>query len=161
MRQKSVHSKSPSERIVKNIRRATRKRHSSEEKIRIVLDGLRGESSIAELCRREGIAESLYYAWSKEFLEAGKRRPRHGGPGAQSPFTAASFAHHEPFFAVDAEEPLVGDAAIHRAFKPTERELKVALDVVEGVFSPIFGHMHEAEKLANRVPPRAARPTKK
>jgi transposase len=61
MRQKSVHPESPSERIVKNIRRATRKRHSSEEKIRIVLDGLRGESSIAELCRREGIAESLYY----------------------------------------------------------------------------------------------------
>src|SRR6476659_6655218 len=74
MRQKSVHPESPSERIVKNIRRATRKRHSSEEKIRIVLDGLRGESSIAELCRREGIAEGLYYAWSKEFLEAGKRR---------------------------------------------------------------------------------------
>jgi len=69
-----VHPESPSERLVKSIRRATRKRHSSEEKIRIVLDGLRGESSIAELCRREGIAESLYYAWSKEFLEAGKRR---------------------------------------------------------------------------------------
>ena len=66
MRQKSVQPESPSERLVKNIRRATRKRHSSEEKIRIVLDGLRGESSIAELCRREGIAESLYYAWSKK-----------------------------------------------------------------------------------------------
>ena len=75
MRQKSVHPESPSERLVKNIRRATRKRHSSEEKmIRIVLDGLRGESSIAELCRREGIAEGLYYAWSKEFLAAGKCR---------------------------------------------------------------------------------------
>jgi transposase len=74
MRQKSVHAGSSSERIVRDIRRATRKRHSAEEKIRIVLDGLRGESSIAELCRREGIAESLYYAWSKEFLEAGKRR---------------------------------------------------------------------------------------
>jgi transposase len=74
MRQKSVHAESPSERLVKSIRRATRKRHSAEEKIRIVLDGLRGESSIAELCRREGIAESLYYAWSKEFLEAGKKR---------------------------------------------------------------------------------------
>ena len=74
MRQKSVPLESSSERIVKNIRPATRKRHSSEEKIRIVLDGLRGESSIAELCRREGIAEGLYYAWSKEFLEAGKRR---------------------------------------------------------------------------------------
>jgi len=74
MRQKSVHAESPSERLVKNIRRVTRKRHSAEEKIRIVLDGLRGAASIAELCRREGIAESLYYAWSKEFLEAGKRR---------------------------------------------------------------------------------------
>src|SRR5947199_10518207 len=63
-----------SERIVKDIRRATRKQYSAEEKIRIVLDGLRGEYSIAELCRREGIAESLYYSWSKEFLEAGKRR---------------------------------------------------------------------------------------
>ena len=57
-----------------DIRRATRKQYSAEEKIRIVLDGLRGEVSIAELCRREGIAESLYYSWSKEFLEAGKRR---------------------------------------------------------------------------------------
>jgi transposase len=74
MRQKSEHPESPSERIVKTIRRVTRKRHSAEEKIRIVLDGLRGESSIAELCRREGIAESLYYAWSKEFPEAGKKR---------------------------------------------------------------------------------------
>jgi len=74
MSQKSVASKSSSERIVKEIRRATRKQYSAEEKIRIVLDGLRGERSIAELCRREGIAESLYYTWSKEFLEAGKRR---------------------------------------------------------------------------------------
>lgn len=74
MRQKSGTTTSQSERLVKGIRRATRKRHSAEEKIRIVLDGLRGESSIAELCRREGIAESLYYDWSKEFLEAGKKR---------------------------------------------------------------------------------------
>src|SRR5215216_5486944 len=63
-----------SERIVKDIRRATRKQYSAEEKIRVVLEGLRGEESIAALCRREGIAESLYYSWSKEFLEAGKRR---------------------------------------------------------------------------------------
>ena len=74
MRQKSGTATTPSERIVKDIRRATRKHHSAEEKIRIVLDGLRGEYSVAELCRREGIAESLYYSWSKEFLEAGKRR---------------------------------------------------------------------------------------
>ena len=74
MSQKSVAPMSSSERIVKDIRRAARKQYSAEEKIRIVLDGLRGEHSIAELCRREGIAESLYYTWSKEFLEAGKRR---------------------------------------------------------------------------------------
>ena len=74
MRQKSGTRESSSERLVKNIRRVTRKQYSSEEKIRIVLDGLRDECSIAELCWREGIAESLYYSWSKEFLEAGKRR---------------------------------------------------------------------------------------
>jgi transposase len=62
------------EQHIKNIRRATRKRYSTEEKIRIVLSGLRGEYSIVELCRREGLAGCLYYSWSKEFLEAGKRR---------------------------------------------------------------------------------------
>ena len=76
MSQKSGTPRMSSERIVKDIRRATRKQYSAEEKIRIVLDGLRGEHSIAELCRREGIAESLYYTWSKDFLEAGKRRLR-------------------------------------------------------------------------------------
>ncbi len=74
MRQRSVKLKQPAEKVVKDIRRATRKRHSSEEKIRIVLEGLRGEDSIAELCRREGINQNLYYRWSKEFLEAGKKR---------------------------------------------------------------------------------------
>ena len=74
MRQKSVTRESSSERVVGNIRRVTRKQYSAEEKIRIVLDRLRGEASIVELCRRDGIAESLYYSWSKEFLEAGKRR---------------------------------------------------------------------------------------
>jgi transposase len=74
MRQKPGRAESSSERVVKDIRRATRRHHSAEEKIRVVLDGLRGEHSIAEICRREGIAESLYYSWSKEFLEAGKRR---------------------------------------------------------------------------------------
>src|SRR5262245_52565445 len=74
MRQKSNSTPASSETLVRNIRRATRKHHAAEEKIRIVLDGLRGETSIAELCQREGIAESMYYSWSKEFLEAGKRR---------------------------------------------------------------------------------------
>ena len=74
MRQKSGPEKQPAAAIVKDIRRATRRQFSAEEKIRIVLEGLRGEESIAELCRREGIASSMYYGWSKDFLEAGKRR---------------------------------------------------------------------------------------
>jgi len=66
--------KNDSESTVREIRRKTRKKYSAEEKIRIVLEGLRGEDSIAELCRREGIHANLYYKWSKEFLEAGKQR---------------------------------------------------------------------------------------
>jgi len=60
--------------MIRTIKRKTRRQYSAEEKIRIVLDGLRGEDSIAELCRREGLAESMYYKWSKEFMEAGKKR---------------------------------------------------------------------------------------
>ena len=74
MNKKSVGSKEAAEKLVKNIRRRTSRKYSAEEKIRIVLTGLRGEESIAALCRREGISESLYYTWSKEFLEAGKQR---------------------------------------------------------------------------------------
>ena len=74
MRQKSGQPIAPAESLVRDIRRATRKHYSAEEKIRIVIAGLRGEDSIAELCRREGISQNLYYRWSKEFLEAGKKR---------------------------------------------------------------------------------------
>jgi transposase len=74
MRQKTEATKPSAEKVIKDIRRVTRKQYGAEEKIRIVLEGLRGEESIAALCRREGIAESLYYNWSKEFLEAGKKR---------------------------------------------------------------------------------------
>ena len=74
MRQKAMREKDPAEKTVRDIRRKTRKHRSAEEKIRIVITGLRGEESVASLCRREGIAESLYYSWSKEFLEAGKKR---------------------------------------------------------------------------------------
>ena len=62
------------EATVREIRRRTRKKYSAEEKVRIVLEGLRGEEKIAELCRREGIHQNMYYKWSKEFLEAGKQR---------------------------------------------------------------------------------------
>lgn len=74
MRQKTEATKPSAEKVIKDIGRATRKQYGAEEKIRIVLEGLRGEESIAALCRREGIAESLYYNWSKEFLEEGKKR---------------------------------------------------------------------------------------
>ncbi len=71
MKQASGLAKAPADAVVKDIRRATRRHYSAEDKIRIVLEGLRGEESIAELCRREGITSSMYYGW---FLEAGKRR---------------------------------------------------------------------------------------
>jgi transposase len=74
MRQKSGPAKEQAEQLIKTIRRATRRQFSTEEKIRIVLEGLRGEDSIAGLCRREGIVQNLYYRWSKDFLEAGKKR---------------------------------------------------------------------------------------
>ena len=69
-----MNEKVSAERVVREIRRKTRRKYSAEEKIRIVLEGLRGEDSIASLCRREGIPSNLYYRWSKEFLEAGKQR---------------------------------------------------------------------------------------
>src|SRR3974377_2065875 len=74
MRQKSMPEKEPATQVVKNIRRATRRHFSAEDKIRIVLEGLRGEDSIAELCRKEGIVQNLYYLWSEQFLAAGKKR---------------------------------------------------------------------------------------
>jgi transposase len=73
MRQKSGPVKGPAEKVVKEIRRMTRRKFSAEEKIRVVLEGLRGEESIAELCRREGIVQNHYYRWSKDFLEAGRK----------------------------------------------------------------------------------------
>jgi len=66
--------KKDSESIVRDIKRKTRKKYNAEEKINIVLEGLRGEDSIAAICRREGISANLYYSWSKDFLEAGKKR---------------------------------------------------------------------------------------
>ena len=74
MMTKTKSTKRNAEKTVRDIRRATKRKYSSEEKIRIVLEGLRGEDSIAALCRKEGINQNLYYRWSKEFLEAGKKR---------------------------------------------------------------------------------------
>jgi transposase len=66
--------KSQPEDVIREIKRKTRRKYSAEEKIRIVLEGLKGEDSIAAICRREGIAPNIYYKWSKDFLEAGKKR---------------------------------------------------------------------------------------
>src|SRR6266852_249012 len=74
MRQKSVPVNEPATQVLKNVRRATRRHFSAEDKSRIGLEGLRGEESIVALCRREGIVQNLYYRWSKDFLEAGKKR---------------------------------------------------------------------------------------
>jgi transposase len=74
MKLKSNQPKATADQVVKDIRRATRRHYSTDDKIRIVLSALRGEDSTAELCRKEGIAQGLYYSWSKEFLEAGKKR---------------------------------------------------------------------------------------
>ncbi len=74
MNTKNRTQKDSAEKTVRDIRRASRRNYSAKEKIRIVLQGLRGEDSIAELCRKEGINQNLYYRWSKEFLEAGKKR---------------------------------------------------------------------------------------
>ncbi len=82
------------EKIVREIKRRTRRKFSSEEKIRIVLEGLRGEETIAELCRREGISPNLYYNWSKEFLEAGKRR-LHGNTKRQATSSEVTGLRHE------------------------------------------------------------------
>jgi transposase len=73
-KERSMTKPTDPESVVREIKGNTRRKFSSEEKIRIVLEGLRGEESIAELCRREGISPNLYYNWSKEFLEAGKKR---------------------------------------------------------------------------------------
>ena len=74
MRQKTARHQEAADRTIKDIRRQTRRKYTAEDKIRIVLSGLKGEDRIAELCRQEGIAQSQYYSWSKEFLEAGKKR---------------------------------------------------------------------------------------
>src|ERR1700747_602067 len=74
MRSQVERTTEEAEKVVRDIRRATRRQYSAEAKVRIVIAGLRGEESIAELCRKEGINQNLYYRWSKEFLEAGKKR---------------------------------------------------------------------------------------
>src|SRR5437660_5964357 len=83
MRSKVERHSEEAEKAVCEIRRATRRQYSAKEKVRIVIAGLRGEDGIAELCRKEGINQNLYYRWSKDFLEAGKKRP--AGDTAREP----------------------------------------------------------------------------
>src|SRR5437016_2173764 len=116
MGQKSGPVKKPADQVVKEIRRATRRQFTAEEKIRIVLSGLRGEESIAELCRREGIVQNLYYRWSKEFLEAGKKRL--AGDTARSASQGPALSPGE--LAVrftDSESYFVSEASVYRLLK--------------------------------------------
>jgi transposase-like protein len=96
MGQKSGPVKEPAEQHVKEIRRATRRQFSAEEKIRIVLTGLRGEDSIAELCRPEAIVQNLYYRWSKEFLEAGKKRLADEWADFETRYSRSGHKRHRP-----------------------------------------------------------------
>src|SRR5690348_6113809 len=84
MRSQVERTTEEAEKVVRDIRRATRRQYSAEEKVRIVIAGLRGEDSVAELCRKEGINQNLYYRWSKEFLEAGKKRLAGGSAAGAS-----------------------------------------------------------------------------
>jgi transposase len=97
--------KESAEKAVRDIRRKTRRRFSAEEKIPIVIEGLRGEESIASLCRREGIAANLYYRWSKEFLEAGKRRLQLTGPRSAPHRAVVGSGTHPGASACSGAEP--------------------------------------------------------
>jgi transposase InsO family protein len=130
MRQRAKRVPGSAERTVRDIRRATRRHFSAEEKIRIVLEGLRGEESIAELCRKEGIVQNLYYRWSKEFLEAGKKR--------LAGDTAREATSDEAVTFTDREKTFVSEASVYRLLK------------AEGlVTSPAFIVMTAADKFAN------------
>ncbi len=96
-----MEKKASAEKAVRDIRRKTRRRFSAEEKIRIVIEGLRGEESIASLCRREGIVANLYYRWSKEFLEASSSRWARSSPSVTW-FSTARGGRSGPPFATTA-----------------------------------------------------------
>ncbi len=120
MRQKSQTRQTGATEAIKDIRRATRKQYSAEEKIRIVLDGLRGEETIAELCRIEGIAQSIYYKWSKEFMEAGKRRLAGDTARAASIGEVTALRREARELAVrftDTENYFVSEASVYRLLK--------------------------------------------
>ena len=127
MRQKSIGMKDRAERAVRDIRRKTRKQYSAEEKIRIVVSGLRGEESILALCRHEGIAEGLYYSWSKEFLEAGKARLEGAGRRAFSGEPSAQKKHDRGWgrrgMRYPASEKLEIIRLVERSHLPVRRTL--------------------------------------
>ena len=146
MMKKPETSKDAADKLVKNIRRKTRQTYSAEEKIRIVLAGLRGEESISVLCRREGIAESLYYSWSKEFLEAGKFLDAAenvvliGGPGTGKSHVATALGiqaieHHRKrvrfFSTVELVNALEQEKAQGKAGKIAEALVKTDLVVLD------------------------------
>ena len=140
MRQRSGTRKEPAEKVVRDIRRATRKHYGAEEKIRIVLEGLRGEEPIAALCRREGIAESLYYNWSKDFLEAGKKRM--AGDTARAATTdEVKTLLKEARDLKDAEEPVGVLAKAHRQYSARYSRRLASTATTDARFFGLYGDM--------------------
>src|SRR4051812_26539054 len=132
MRQASKRIPDSAEKTVRDIRRNTRRHHSAEEKIRIVLEGLRGEVSIAELCRKEGINQNLYSRWSKEFLEAGKK-----------PLAGDTAREATP----DEVKELKAEA---RQLKETLAEVLIENRLLKKAFSGMGRTLHEALRIRER-----------
>ena len=157
MRQKSGPEKQPAEAAIRDIRRATRRHFSAEEKIRIVLEGLRGEESVAELCRREGIASSLYYGWSKEFLEAGKRR--HAGDTARDLWRGEGSQPRGAALKEVVDESVVGNAI--RSAGQACRACTVSSDTVRTSSSPVIpmfaARLRQFTRVLTTLQPRAPR----
>src|SRR6202023_1078758 len=119
------------EKAVRDIRRATRRQFSAEEKVRIVIAGLRGEESIAELCRKEGINQNLYYRWSKEFLEAGKKRLAGGTAREATPDEVKELKAEARQLKETLAEVLIENRLLKKAFSGRGRTLHEILRIRE------------------------------
>jgi transposase-like protein len=149
MRQKSGPGKQPAEDAIKAIRRATRRHFSAEDKIRIVLEGLRGEDSIAELCRREGIVQNLYYRWSKDFLEAGKKKRLAGDTARAATAIRLILDNHSAHISRETRAWLADQPAHRFEFTFTPKHGSW-LNLIEGFFSKlarsVLRHIRVASK---------------
>jgi len=164
MREKSGPRKAPAERVVRDIRRATRRHFSAEDKIPIVLGGLRGEDSVAELCRQEGIVQNLYYRWSKDFLEVGKKCFAGDTARAAKPLLAATQALRDQPAVVDKRARIAArqGAVCRRLMTMPGVGAIVALTYPPASTSQSASSHRGSSALASVLPPdtiKAARPT--